>query len=559
MSRNGSYAKSMNGIVSFDDGDGTTIEGSTIETTNIICDTVNSNSINVDYISSYANGYVQCLQAVTFNGEVSTNTVPVNNSSLCNKLYVDTVATSGGTILPLDNVFTGTINTFNSKIKVSDITYDIDSITKTNTTDDVDLFNTTTGIITLGSTGQINLGSGIYVLGRNIVGATNTDPYEIFTNITSGRLDFLYNLSGTFNMNSAPTSAGTMNIANGSSSSTLINIGRGASSTVQLNLGITDVYGKLTCRGAFYADSITAKTNGATSFTIYDNCNTASNITLGSSDPTNLATTYISRNDGLCIIGSNDNRASAIRICDGDNCSSTINMMTGDNSSGIINILGNPNTISTLTSEINLGNRLTNINVGNFEDYEKTINIASVPRGIGVTTNNTINIGSDMSTINLGNGPSINIGGAASTINIGNALANTTSTITIGNTSGGTNNQQGNIIMGNADNSSNTVNNGRVTIRKLQVGPGSSYRCKIIGRNVGGGLGGIRTFTIPNAPNTYGDCIVFASINVSTTNMYIIMVNPLNGTQFSYCKRGWNGSGFFDATTESFNYVAYWI
>ena len=37
------------------------------------------------------------------------------------------------------------------------------------------------------------------------------------------------------------------------------------------------------------------------------------------------------------------------------------------------------------------------------------------------------------------------------------------------------------------------------------------------------------------------------------------MVNPLNATQFSYCKRGWNGGGFFDATTETFNYVAYWI
>jgi len=115
--------------------------------------------------------------------------------------------------------------------------------------------------------------------------------------------------------------------------------------------------------------------------------------------------------------------------------------------------------------------------------------------------------------------------------------------------------------MGNGDNSSNTVDHGRVTINKLRVGPGSAYRCKIIiiGRNVGGGLGGIRTFDIPNAPTTFGTCNVFANINVSTTNMYIIMVNPLNATQFSYCKRGWNGGGFFDATSESFNYVAYWI
>ena len=37
MSRNGSYAKSMNGIVSFDDGDGTAIEGSEISTGIINC------------------------------------------------------------------------------------------------------------------------------------------------------------------------------------------------------------------------------------------------------------------------------------------------------------------------------------------------------------------------------------------------------------------------------------------------------------------------------------------------------------------------------------------
>ena len=170
-------------------------------------------------------------------------------------------------------------------------------------------------------------------------------------------------------------------------------------------------------------------------------------------------------------------------------------------------------------------------------------------------TGGTINIGSNVSTtgnINLGTG--ITTGN----LNIGNAM--TTGTIYIGNTTGTTNNNQGNIEMGNGDNSSNTVGDGRVTINKLRIGQnGSAHRCKIIGRNVGAGLGGIRTFDIPGAPTTFGTCIVFASINVSTTNMYIIMVNPLNATQFSYCKRGWNGGGFFDATSESFNYVAYWI
>jgi len=195
MSRNGSYAKSMNGIVSFDDGDGTIIEGSTIDTTNINCDTINTSTINVDYVSTYANSYVQCLTDVTFNGQVSTNTVPINNSSLCNKLYVDTVASGASSILPLDNTFTGTINTFNNKIKVSDITYDTSSITKTNTTDAVNLFNTTTGNITIGSSGIIKLGTAIQAtnLGMQAQGGGATN-IELFKDIITGTVTTCNNL-----------------------------------------------------------------------------------------------------------------------------------------------------------------------------------------------------------------------------------------------------------------------------------------------------------------------------------------------------------------------------
>jgi hypothetical protein len=117
MSRNGSYAKSMNGIVSFDDGDGTTIEGSEINTETINCNTLTASSIiNTDYIDSNTNTYIQCLSDITFNGEVSASFVPTSNNQLCNKLYVDTVAAGGTSILPFSNVFTGTSNTFNNQL-----------------------------------------------------------------------------------------------------------------------------------------------------------------------------------------------------------------------------------------------------------------------------------------------------------------------------------------------------------------------------------------------------------------------------------------------------------
>ena len=78
MSRNGSYAKSMNGIVSFDDGDGTTIEGSTIDTDTINCkilnaqtevntNITNTSQMSVDFIISGANPNISFLSDTNFN------------------------------------------------------------------------------------------------------------------------------------------------------------------------------------------------------------------------------------------------------------------------------------------------------------------------------------------------------------------------------------------------------------------------------------------------------------------------------------------------------------
>jgi len=171
MSRNGSYAKSMNGIVSFDDGDGTTIEGSEINTETINCNTLTANSIiYTDFIDSNANTYIQCLSDITFNGEVSASFVPTSNNQLCNKLYVDTVAGGSTSILPLDNVFTGTSNTFNNQL-------------------------ITNNILPILSTDVIKVGSAIQVTNLGIQaqagGATNI---ELFKDITSGTVTTCNNL-----------------------------------------------------------------------------------------------------------------------------------------------------------------------------------------------------------------------------------------------------------------------------------------------------------------------------------------------------------------------------
>ena len=61
MSRNGSYAKSMNGIVSFDDGDGTVIEGDGITTGIINCTTLTASSTTTTTNFSPIGAYVLTL------------------------------------------------------------------------------------------------------------------------------------------------------------------------------------------------------------------------------------------------------------------------------------------------------------------------------------------------------------------------------------------------------------------------------------------------------------------------------------------------------------------
>ena len=77
-------------------------------------------------------------------------------------------------------------------------------------------------------------------------------------------------------------------------------------------------------------------------------------------------------------------------------------------------------------------------------------------------------------------------------------------------------------------------------------------------RNVGAGIEG-GTYTIPGAPTGFGNPLVFASINVSSLAMHIIMVNPNSPNTFQYNKRFWNGGSIGAASSESFNYVAYWL
>jgi hypothetical protein len=87
MSRNGSYAKSMNGIVSFDDGDGTVIEGSGITTGIIDCTTLNASStvntsqLFTDFIGTNENTEISVISNTTFSGNIKTDYISSTSGS----------------------------------------------------------------------------------------------------------------------------------------------------------------------------------------------------------------------------------------------------------------------------------------------------------------------------------------------------------------------------------------------------------------------------------------------------------------------------------------------
>ena len=172
MSGNGSYIKSMNGIVSFDSG-GTIIEGGDISADVLNCNTINatgdidcnnlnatlditssnaySGSVYTNFIINNGNTDITVAPPVIFSSTVKASFVPTTNDSLCNKLYVDNI--TAGSILSLANTFTGTSNTFNNVINTSKI----DSITPSNT---YNLLSSHTGSLNIGSTASdVNIGS----------------------------------------------------------------------------------------------------------------------------------------------------------------------------------------------------------------------------------------------------------------------------------------------------------------------------------------------------------------------------------------------------------------
>ena len=129
----------------------------------------------------------------------------------------------------------------------------------------------------------------------------------------------------------------------------------------------------------------------------------------------------------------------------------------------------------------------------------------------------------------------------------------------------------GDVSIGGAQSAGGTITLGSVNTAttnagSFTVGVGTSFRCVIMGRNVGSTSSATGTITIAGAPSAFGNPLVFASINATTTsNPYFINVLPTNTNTFTYYKTFYNraaaniNNAIAAATAETFNYIAIWL
>jgi hypothetical protein len=276
------------------------------------------------------------------------------------------------------------------------------------------------------------------------------------------------------------------------------------------------------------------------------------------------------------------------------NIDCTNNQINNATDSALNNLsLGNLQTSGVLN--IGTGARVTSgnggaINIGTTSTNSAPINIGGVNTSATVSTSaSTSNVSlngsklwsnwtSDVSirsggtlTLTSGNSSNVNIATESYsdiTIGVSGTSANSkTTTIATEQTRIGTGLSTSEIILGNGTNNTTGTKNGICNINKLQIGTtiagagigtGTPFRCVIIERNVGSTTSSSGTITIPGAPTGSGNPIVFASINTVNPS-YFITVAPASATTFTYQKSFWTGSSIGGATSETFNYIAYYL
>jgi hypothetical protein len=559
MSGNGSYIKSMNGIVSFDSG-GTIIEGGNITADVIDCNTINATgdidcnnlnatlditssnaycgSVYTNFIINNGNTDITIAPPVIFSSTVKASFVPTTNDSLCNKLYVDNI--TAGSILSLTNTFTGTSNTFNNVINTSKI----DSITPSNT---YNFLTSHTGSLNIGSTASdVTIGSSItpvrsvYVplVGSDLCNKSYVDSIVTLTNIFTGTSNTFNNLIKTSQINSVTPSSvynfltshtGSINIGSTASD---VNIGSSASnvyigssaSNVTIGSSVTPVrsvyvplVGSDLCNKTYVDTAVSSVSNLLPTTNIWTGASNTfnNNIYLGPSTSPQLS---ISDNS----IATN-NTALALGLGDG--------IVTGNIEIG---------------KDMTTGSVKLNNNFIFFSDsststvFFNTLAVDDIFEFLGNLTTGSISMANEITT---------------GSIDIGKRM--TSGDILIGNTTGTTAGALGDIIMGNGSNSNNSANNGRVTINKLRIGTSPILRNIRYGSVAGTASAGSVNFS-PAFPSGQVPFIMGSIQSSANNRAYSLAFSSVTISSFTYNKYYIASSGGFNAAvTEGFHYYAW--
>ena len=509
------YTKSMNGVISFDDGNGTTIEDDAIITGDITCNTltatsnINTSTINTDFINSNINTQILVTPNISFNGNVIASFVPTSNNHLCNKLYVDNIA--AGSLLSSNNVFTGNSNTFNNYLITSNIVSTGSAVlgsdkifNKLTTSNIVDMFSDPTNTFN----GSINIccGNGVQNPSMNIMVADENIFYGL-KSVKIGDKNTNIRLANTINIG--------LDVITAVDDTTPKDIFK--FNTGDITIGKT---GKIKLGNDI---SITQKTIESTGTT--DTINLFNNIS-GTIGQINMAGKFVIKELSIATTSITDN----VKL---------FNNLSG--AFGAVNMVTNllfkqSNILSTAASDVI--NLFTNLTTG-------TLNLAT-----SITTG-TLNIATDVMTGVL----NIATGMTTGRVNIGSAL--TTGDIIIGNTTGTTTGALGDISMGNGTNNSSSAGNGTVRIYKLRIGNSPVLRNIRYGSVAGGSSNASFNFA-PAFPSGQVPFIVGTIQSNFNNRAYSLAFTGVTNTSCNYHKYYIASSGGFNsAVTESFHYYAF--
>jgi len=257
-SSNGTFytQKSMNGIITIDDGQGTTISGGDITSTIIHTDDIQAISPS-DNVYLYSNNTASVFTGV--NSTFKSNNIQAINPADDVYLYTNstgTIYTGFGTTLSTDDLQGTTPST--------NITLYTNTVGGT-----IDLGTTATSQITIGSTSNNNKIGGVTINDTTLITSSVGSTVNLFNNVVSGALNFMTGLS-----------SGTITIGTTNSTDCFIS---------NINLRGNEIYGRVVTQ----------------SYGLYDNITTGIiNIGVGLTKALNIATAHTGINADKITIGS---------------------------------------------------------------------------------------------------------------------------------------------------------------------------------------------------------------------------------------------------------------